>query len=122
MSPLRVLVVEDYHDIAEVWCKWIRLAGHEVEVCWNGAQALEVSRAYQPDLVVLDIGLPDMDGWEVAAALRKDPALSDVKILAVSAYQSDEDKNRSEAAGINGHLGKPACKEDFVRALAEVAE
>lgn len=122
MSALRVLVVEDYHDIAEVWCKWIRLAGHDVEVCWNGSQALEIAAAYRPDLVVLDIGLPDMDGWEVAAALRKEPALAGVKILAVSAYQSDEDKNRSEAAGIDGHLGKPACKEDFVKALAEIAE
>ena len=122
MRSLRVLVVEDYPDIAEVWCKWIGMAGHDVEVCWTGAQALEIAGTFQPDLIVLDIGLPDIDGWEVAAALRKQPALAGTKILAISAYQSDEDLNRSQATGIDAHIGKPACKEDFVKALVEIAE
>ena len=121
MKALRVLVVEDYPDIAEIWCKWIALAGHEADVCWTGSQALEIALATRPDLVILDIGLPDMDGWEVAEALRKEPALESMKILAISAYQSDEDKDRSQAAGIDAHLGKPAYKEDFVRALVEIA-
>jgi CheY-like chemotaxis protein len=122
MKSLRVLVVEDYPEIAEVWCKWVGLAGHQVEVCWNGSQALEMAPAFRPDVVFLDIGLPDMDGWEVAAALRKDAELAGAKIIAISAYQSDEDRHRSRASGIDAHIGKPASKEDFARVLAELAE
>ncbi|HUY89389.1 MAG TPA: response regulator [Pirellulales bacterium] len=122
MKSLRVLVVEDYPDIAEIWCKWIGLAGHQAEVCWTGSQALEIAAAFRPDLVILDIGLPDIDGWEVAVAMRKEPLLAGTKILAISAYQSDEDKLRSQASGIDAHIGKPACKEDFVKALVQMAE
>lgn len=122
MRSLRVLVVEDYPDIAEMWCKWISLAGHQVEVCWTGAQALEAAATFRPDLVILDIGLPDMDGWEVAAAIRQQPALAGTKILAISAYQSDEDKVRSHDSGIDAHLGKPACKQDFDQALLQMAQ
>src|SRR6185437_2464121 len=75
-----------------------------------------------PDVVFLDIGLPDMEGWEVAAALRKDADLAGAKIIAISAYQSDEDRHRSRASGIDAHIGNPASKEDFARVLAELAE
>lgn len=122
MRSLRVLVVEDYPDIAEVWCKWVCMAGHQVEVCWNGSQALETAPVFRPDVVFLDIGLPDMDGWEVAAALRKDAELAGAKIIAISAYQSDEDRRRSRASGIDAHIGKPASKEDFNKVLAALAE
>lgn len=122
MKSLRVLVVEDYPDIAEMWCKWIGLAGHQFEVCWTGAQALEAAAAFRPDLVILDIGLPDIDGWEVAVAIRKQPGLSGTKILAISAYQSDEDKVRSHNSGIDAHIGKPACKQDFDKALVQMAQ
>ncbi|HEX5444247.1 MAG TPA: response regulator, partial [Pirellulales bacterium] len=93
-----------------------------VEVCWTGSQALETAQAFRPEVVFLDIGLPDMDGWEVAAELRKRAEIADATIIAISAYQSDEDRRRSQAAGIDAHIGKPASKDDFAKVLADLAE
>jgi len=75
MKTLRVLIVEDYRDTAELLALRVRSAGHDAEVCYTGFQAEQIMPNYRPDVVLLDVGLPDMDGWELAPSLRRDNPL-----------------------------------------------
>ena len=109
MKKLRVLIVEDYSDTAEMLALWVKSAGHDVQICDTGCQAEQVMSRYRPDVVLLDIGLPDMDGWELAALLRRERPST--RIFALTAYQSFEDRQKSKDAGIDLHLGKPVTKE-----------
>jgi DNA-binding response OmpR family regulator len=91
------------------------MAGHDSRVCHTGFQAEQLATEYRPDIVLLDIGLPDMDGWELAPSLRlANPAM---KIFAVTAYQSLDDRQRSQDAGIDLHLGKPLRRETILSLL-----
>jgi two-component system CheB/CheR fusion protein len=119
MRPLRVLIVEDYRDTAEMLALWAQSAGHDVRVCYTGFQAEQAAPTYRPDVVLLDIGLPDINGWELARLLR---SISSVRIAAVTAYQTADDRRRSHEAGIDVHLGKPARREEILELLAQIAE
>jgi two-component system, OmpR family, response regulator len=121
MRPLKVLVVEDHPDTAEMLAKWSELSGHSTRVCRTGFQALKLAPVFLPDVVLLDIGLPDMNGWDLAESLRQDASLSQTRIIAVTAYQTKDDKQRSQDAGIDYHLAKPAHRNDVVGLLAQVA-
>src|SRR5207249_10039286 len=83
-SPARVLVVEDNPDAAQSLGKLLRLWGHEVRTASDGASALEAVRAQPPDVVLLDIGLPELDGYEVARRLRREPGLEGVVLVAMT--------------------------------------
>jgi PAS domain S-box-containing protein len=102
----RVLVVEDNLDTARGTARLLQLAGHDVRVAHDGREALEIARDYCPQFVLLDIGLPVMDGYEVARQLRGDPRHRDVVIIAVSGYSQD-DYRPSEQTGFDHHLVKP---------------
>jgi CheY-like chemotaxis protein len=115
MKTLRVLIVEDHRDTADTLAQWATTAGHDTKVCHTGFQAEQALSSYRPDVVLLDIGLPDMDGWELAAFLRRDnPSLM---IVAVTAYQTAEDRQKSKDAGIDLHLGKPVYRKNILRLL-----
>ena len=103
----RILVVDDNVDAAKSLALLLRLTGHEVRTAHDGAAALEAARAQAPDVVLLDIGLPRMDGLEVARRMREDLGLKGVVLVALTGYGQDEDRRRSEAAGFNAHLVKP---------------
>ena len=118
MRPLKVMIVEDYRDTAELLAFWAQAAGHDVCICYTGFQAKEIAPAYHPDVVLLDIGLPDMFGWELAKALK---SLRPVKIAAVTCFHSAEDRRRSQESGIEWHLGKPARREQIMELLDQVA-
>ena len=119
MKTLRILIVEDYRDTADIIALWVTSEGHDAKVCFTGFQAEEAMPTFRPDVVLLDIGLPDMDGWELAPLLRKDnPTL---KIVAITAYQSWEDQQNSKDAGIDLHIGKPIQREQILELLATVA-
>jgi CheY-like chemotaxis protein len=120
-EPLRVLVIEDFPDTADLLAKWVELAGHSARICHTGVAALNTAQAYRPDVILLDIGLPDMYGWDLAREFRKDPALSRTRIIAVTAYNDHEDQLRSQQVGINVHLGKPVPHGELARLLAEDA-
>jgi CheY-like chemotaxis protein len=116
---LRVLVIEDYPDTADLLAKWVELAGHAARVCHTGVQALRVAPIYQPHVILLDIGLPDMYGWDLAREFRKDPALSQTRIIAVTAYKTQEDRRRSEEVGIDVLLGKPLLQGEIAQHLVQ---
>ncbi len=104
----RILVVDDVADIAESLMLALDLIGHEVRQAQTAAQALTIADDFAPEVVILDIGLPDMDGYALATALRARPQTADALLIAVSGYGQDSDVDKSRAAGIDHHLTKPA--------------
>jgi signal transduction histidine kinase len=119
--PVRVLVVEDNLDAAESLATLLRLWGHDVRVVHDGLDALDAARAYRPEVVLLDIGLPGLDGYQVAERLRSEVGLDHTLLVAMTGYGQPEDRRRSREAGIHHHFVKPV--EPFVlrNLLAEVA-
>jgi CheY-like chemotaxis protein len=110
----RVLVVDDVADIASSLALALELAGHEVRQAGDARQALAVVDGFAPDVVILDIGLPDMDGYALARALRERPATADARLIAVSGYGQEDDRDKSAAAGIDYHLAKPADLKELL--------
>ena len=113
----RVLVVDDNQDSAESLAILLRLEGHTVAVAFDGATALVEAARFQPQAVLLDIGMPGMDGYQVVHELRaKEPTRSAV-ILALTGYGQPEDRARSKAAGFNDHLTKPVDPALLIKML-----
>ena len=103
----RVLVVDDNADTANGMARLLKLSGHDVRIAFDADQALAVAREYRPEVMLLDIGLPGMDGYELATALRAEPWAADSVIIAVSGYGEAQARERSKKAGFNHHLVKP---------------
>jgi signal transduction histidine kinase len=114
--PRRVLIVDDNHDAADSLAELVELFGHAVEVAHDGIAAVEKARAIRPDVVLCDIGLPGMDGYQVARRLR---ALGgpEVQLIAISGYAQPEDLDRAEKAGFDAHVAKPADPANIRRLL-----
>ena len=119
-APRRVLVIEDNEDAAESLCQVLKLGEHVVDVAYNGREGIEKARAFHPDVVLCDIGLPEMDGYAVARAMRADPELGRVALIAVSGYAQPEDVTMATEAGFDAHLAKPPSIDTLERALVEV--
>jgi PAS domain S-box-containing protein len=107
MSNARILVVDDNVDTARGMARLLKLTGHDVATAHSGPEAIEAARAHRPDVILLDIGLPGMDGYEVAKRLRQEPGCKDAVIIAASGYGQEADRHRTEAAGFDHHLVKP---------------
>jgi CheY-like chemotaxis protein len=105
--PLRILLADDNVDAVELMREILELDGHQVAVAGNGLAAIETAESFLPDLAFLDIGMPGLNGYEVARRLRAMPALGAARLVAVTGWGTQEDRARSEAAGFDGHLTKP---------------
>ena len=116
--PRRILVIEDNVDAAESLRDVLEMEGHTVEVAHDGPRGLEKGRELRPDVVVCDIGLPGMDGYQVARALRDDPALRGGFLIALTGYALPEDQRRATDAGFDAHLCKPPTIEQLQDAIA----
>jgi signal transduction histidine kinase len=116
-SRKKVLVVDDNRDAAESLSLLLRLNGYEVRTAYDGEAALQAARDYLPDVAVLDLGLPRMDGYEVARRIRQEPALAGITLVAASGYGQEEDRRRSGEAGFDQHLIKPVEMEDLLGIL-----
>ncbi len=114
----RVLVVDDNVDAAECLALLLDLMGHETRMVHDGPSALIAAREYQPSAVLLDIGLPGLDGYEVAKQLRQDPAFDATTLVAITGWGSEDDKLRSRNAGFDFHLTKPVEAAEVTRVLA----
>jgi two-component system, chemotaxis family, CheB/CheR fusion protein len=119
---LRVLVVDDDADAAETLAMLLEHWGHEVKLAVDGPTAVETAVAQHPDLVLLDIGLPGMSGYEVAEQIRANPALSDTLLVAMTGYGQAEDKKRSRQAGFTLHLVKPVEPPLLRKLLSSLGE
>ena len=114
----RVLIVDDNDDSAAMLAEALRLQGHDVRVAHDGPAALAVSETFQPHVAILDIGLPVMDGYELAARLRQQPGLESLRLLALTGYGQESDSERSRAAGFHEHLVKPLDLRQLDRLLS----
>ena len=117
VDKLRILVVDDYSDAAESMAMLLQAEGHEVQTADCGIKAIEQAQVFHPQVILLDIGLPDLDGYEVAKRLRALPETSDVILIALTGYGQTEDRERSQAAGFNHHLLKPVDYKELTRLL-----
>jgi CheY-like chemotaxis protein len=117
IGSLRVLVVDDNTDQADTAALLLRNAGHDVRVEYAGPDALDAAVAFVPDVVLLDIGLPVMNGYDVARRLRQQHRLKGVRLIAISGYGQDLDRERSHAVGFDVHLVKPVTPRELRAAV-----
>jgi signal transduction histidine kinase len=120
-QPLKVLVVDDTFEVAQMVGWMLEEMGHEYHLVHDGRQALQAAREFEPDAILLDIGLPVMDGYAVCRAFRQDDQFKDALIIAQTGWGQDRDKALAGEAGFDHHLVKPVAYEDLERLLAETA-
>ena len=103
----RILVVDDNKDSADSLGMLLRLKGNDIRTAHDGLEAVEVAETFHPELVLLDIGLPKLNGYDVARRIRQQPWGRDVILVALTGWGQDEDRRRSQEAGFNFHIVKP---------------
>jgi CheY-like chemotaxis protein len=108
LAPRHVLVVDDNRDAAQSLGMLLKVLGADVRTVFSGAEALTAIANRRPDVVLLDLGMPGMDGYEVARRIREQPELASVTLIALTGWGQDEDRERTETAGFDHHLTKPA--------------
>ena len=115
--PLRAVVVDDAADLRELVAELLRMKGHDVKTVEDGPSALALIRAEPPDVALIDIGLPEMDGYEVARTLRRELPAGKLRLIAMTGYGQASDKAHALEAGFDAHIVKPASADKIMRAL-----
>jgi CheY-like chemotaxis protein len=115
-----VLIVDDNEDAANTLAMILQLEGHEIRTAYSAAQALEVLRTYLPDVALLDIGLPELDGYQLAERIRALPGQRTLRLIAITGYGQEADRARTQAAGFLTHLVKPVDFPDLKRVLDDL--
>jgi signal transduction histidine kinase/ActR/RegA family two-component response regulator len=119
LTPRRVMVVDDNRDVAESMGMLLKLLGADVHVVYSGAEALQALDAYRPSVVLMDIGMPGIDGLEVARRIRQQPQFADLKLISLTGWGQEEDRLRSQSAGFDYHLVKPVSVNTLETLLAD---
>jgi signal transduction histidine kinase/ActR/RegA family two-component response regulator len=122
VAPLRVLIVDDNEDGAESLAMLLSFGGHDTHKAHDGQQAVEAAERLRPDVVLLDIGLPIMNGYEVCRRIRREPWGKTLMMVALTGWGQDEDRHRSAEAGFDAHLVKPVDHDALVKLLQSVSE
>lgn len=122
IGTLRILVVDDNVDAAQSLAMLLEISGHRVHTAYDGHAALEAAQEHRPDVAFLDIGLPKLDGYEVARRLRREPTLADMALIAMTGFGQATDRERSSDAGFDKHLLKPVDLQTVELTLQEVSE
>ena len=117
----RILVVDDNPDVADSLAMLLRLEGHEVDIAYSAAATFEAVQRMRPEVVLLDIGLPQMNGYEIARRLRAAPAAERAHLIALTGYGQEHDREQAREAGFAAHLVKPADIEAVSKVLASLA-
>jgi CheY-like chemotaxis protein len=115
---VRVLVVDDCVDLAMSLKMLLKMMGHEVQIAHDGPGALAAYQTHQPDVILLDIGMPGMNGYEIVRRLRREQGARHPLVVAVSGYGQDEDKRKAREAGFDTFLTKPVHPKDLAELLA----
>ncbi|MGC3967483.1 MAG: response regulator [Pirellulales bacterium] len=114
VTPRRVLVVDDNPGSTQVMALMLKkFWGHTVETAGDGRQALEKAASFTPEVVLLDIGLPDMDGYSVARALRAAAGTAEALLVAITGYSGEQERRKAIEAGFDEHMTKPAAAQDL---------
>jgi len=120
-SPCRVLVVDDNADAALTMALMLRMSGHEVETAEDGLQALEIASVFSPQIVLLDLGMPKLNGYETAKRIREAPWGHNVSLIALTGWGQPKDRQRTLEAGFNAHLVKPVGSTELMEVISRVA-
>jgi CheY-like chemotaxis protein len=112
-----VLIVDDNPDSSATTAMLLGAYGHKTYTAGNAQEGLAAARHYKPDVILLDLGLPGMNGYEIARLLRSEPAFSKTKLIAVTGYGSEKDKERTKEAGFDHHVVKPADIDELLALL-----
>ncbi len=118
-SPKRILVTDDNQDAADTVAMLLRLSGHEVETVYDGLVAVKTAESYQPDVMLLDIGLPGMNGYDVCRSIRQQPWGKTIRIVALTGWGQDEDRRNAREAGFDDHLVKPIDPHTLRQAISQ---
>ena len=119
MSPARILLVEDNYDNLQLVRFLLERSGYQVVEAHNGKQGLDVARHERPDLILMDLSMPDMDGWEAARMLKADPQTSAIPLVALTAHTLPGDRKRAMEAGCDEYLSKPINVAQLERLIAD---
>jgi two-component system, cell cycle response regulator DivK len=119
MTTKRILVVDDNASNLKLFTYLLASPAHDVRTATDAREALDVLTSFQPDLILMDIQLPDIDGLELTRQLRSSPLTRTTTIVAVTAYAMKGDEERARAAGVDGYISKPIEKEAFRRVVAQ---
>ena len=118
-AAMCILVVDDNEDSAQSMAVLLELDGHQTRIAADGMAALEMAESWKPDVILLDIGLPKLDGFQVARRIREQPWGAGMTLIAVTGWGKEEDRRNSRDAGFNGHLVKPASHVAILKIIAE---
>ncbi len=113
--PQRILIVEDSDDIREMWRTWLTIWGFEVDEARDGAEAVQKARCDTPDLVLMDLWMPVLDGFKATAELKRDPATASIPVLATSAQVSPPGPDKARSAGCEAFLPKPLDPDELLQ-------
>lgn len=116
-QAIRILIIDDWVDITSTMSDLLELWGYQTRVAHDGLKALEIAQDFQPQVVLLDIGIPKLNGYEVARRLRHELGLLKTLIIAISGYSKGENHQESQAAGFDHHLVKPVDLQELTRLL-----
>ena len=120
-TQLRILVVDDNDDNADSLGIMLRILGHDTRIGRDGLAVLEIAETFRPDVVLLDLGMPKMDGYEACRRIRDQAWGKEMVLIAQTGWGQDEDRRRTQAAGFDHHLVKPIKQAELVKLLAERA-
>jgi PAS domain S-box-containing protein len=118
----RILIVDDYPNVAESMARRLHLAGHEVKTALDGFQAIQAAENFRPEIILLDIGMPKLDGYETARRIRAQPWGIHIALVAVTGWGQEEDRRLSREAGFDAHLVKPVEKKELANLLARLPQ
>ncbi len=115
----RILVVDDNRDSADSLAMLLKLTGNETHTAYDGLEAVEAAATFQPDVVLLDIGLPKLNGYEAARKIREQPWGKNMVLVALTGWGQEEDRQKSKEAGFNAHMVKPVDLAALMKLLAD---
>jgi CheY-like chemotaxis protein len=120
LSKLKILVVDDSQDCADSLAKLLAIMGHDVRASYSSSAAVEQAERHQPDLMLLDIGMPEKDGYAIARELRGRPAFENAMLVAVTGWVGEDHRRRALESGFDGHLAKPVGIDELDELIARV--
>jgi two-component system, cell cycle response regulator DivK len=122
MSKGRILIVEDNMDNYELVRFVLERAGYDVFLAVNGRDGVDAARLQKPDLILMDLGMPEMDGWTASQKLKSDEATKSIPVYALSAHTLPQDRKRAMQAGCDGYVTKPIHVQSFLKLIDETFE
>ena len=118
LSPLRVMIVDDNRDAADLIAEFLEMCGHPTLPIDGGAAAIQAADTFQPDVVLLDLGMPDITGFDVISTLRQAPRFKHTRMVALTAWGDPQTRERTQGIGFDHHLVKPATLDDILNVVS----